>query len=393
MNDKHSTEASHYARLGASSSKAGVHKAIQSKSVSQYFAHVTEDVCGDSEYFSLLHADGAGTKSIVAYICYRETGDPSWFKSLAQDSLVMNLDDIAAVNAFDSLTLSNTIGRNRNLIDDNVIASIIEGYQEQVESLHELGIDIKLCGGETADVGDLVRTIIIDSTLFARVKKKNIIDTLNIQSGDIIVGLSSTGKASYEKEENSGLGSNGYTLARHALISKEYATRYTEILDPTLDAKLSYQGKWSIFESPAPLSQSIAKSLLSPTRSYAPLVKQIANELKKELHAVIHCTGGGQTKLIRFGKNKHYVKDQMFPVPPVCKLIAQSLGLSKRELYTVFNMGHRMEIIIPPQQLQTVIDIANSFSIDAQAVGFVEDSQGDNFLTIKTDGESLNFEL
>ncbi|MEZ4753859.1 MAG: AIR synthase-related protein [Bdellovibrionota bacterium] len=387
-----SAESNTYAKLGASSSKAGVHQAIDAKEHS-FFASVVEDVSGDKNYYSLLHADGAGTKVIVAYLAFKETGDPSWFRGIAQDSLVMNLDDIACVNAFESLVLSNTIGRNRSLIPDEVIAELIKGYQECATTLVEHGVNINLCGGETADLGDLVRTIVIDSTLFARVKKSEAISTDAIQSGDVIIGLSSTGQASYEEKENSGLGSNGYTLARHALIASKYAEKYPEIVDPSLSAKEIYQGKLDLLDPLPNLSLNLAEALLSPTRSYAPIIRETTLKLGNQVHGIIHCTGGGLSKNLRFGKNKCYIKDNLFTTPPIFELIQKSMNVPWKEMYTVFNMGHRIEIILPENSAQTVIDIAKSFGVDAQKVGYVEDSDGANEVMIQSEYGEFAYRL
>ena len=382
---KSSTESSAYSKLGASSAKGAVHTAI-GKTHRSYFAELNEDVTGNPAYLSLLHADGAGTKSILAYIAYKETGDPTWFKSLAYDSLVMNLDDIACVNAFESLTLSNTIGRNKNTIPDAALKEIISGYKEVAEHLSQNGIDIKLCGGESADLGDLIRTVVIDSTLFARVKKSEVISTDNIKANDIIIGLSSTGKAKYESESNSGLGSNGYTLARHALVASKYAEKYPEILDPAIKAA-AYQGKLDLFEEQKNLDTSLIKALLSPTRSYSPVIRKITKELK-DIHGIIHCTGGGQTKIIGFGKNKKYIKDDLFPIPEIFRMIQESMRVPLEEMYSVFNMGHRMEIICDEKHLKTISEISNEFGIEAKQIGYVEDS-GSNCVVIKSAGQEF----
>jgi phosphoribosylformylglycinamidine cyclo-ligase len=378
----HSLESELYASLGASSSKAGVLAALAGNVSHQYFAKVNADVCGDPDYFSLLHADGAGTKAIVAYLAYKETNDSSWFKGLAQDSLVMNLDDIACINAFEGIVLSNTIGRNRFLIPDEVINALITGYKDCIDLLSDLGIPIDFAGGETADMGDIIRTMVIDSTLFARVKRAEIIDASRIAAGDVIIGLCSTGHASFEKTPNSGIASNGFTLARHALLNKEYAEKYPEIVDPTLKGSSAYRGAYLLDDAPPELGMSVGEALLSPTRPYAPIIRTIAKELGSELHAAINCSGGGQTKLVRFGVNKHFIKDNLFPCPPIFDLIRKSVSLSWPELYAVFNMGSRIDIICPPAHLATVVSIAKSFDIVAQQVGYVEESQEGNKLTI-----------
>ncbi len=390
-----SNESKIYAALGASSSKQGVHKALEaslgadpqgvtSSHEPRFFAEVRPDVLGDPDYYSLLHADGAGTKSIVAYIAYQETHDPSWFKSLAIDSCIMNVDDVACVGAFEGMLLSNTIGRNRRLIPDECIEAVISGYREIVALLSTQGVPIVLAGGETADMGDLIRTLVLDSTLFARVKRTHAISTDAILPGDIIIGLSSTGTALYETEPNSSVGSNGFTLARHALIARKYSDKYPEILDPGIDPAIAYRGSHDLFSSPPPLSTSIAKSLLSPTRTYAPILKLLHQELGKDLHGAIHCSGGGQTKILRFGRNVHYVKDSLFECPPVFQLIQQSLSVPWREMYSVFNMGHRMEIILNEKHAPNVIAAAKGFGIEAKPIGHVQAGNGSNSLTIKS---------
>jgi len=385
MSGSDSRESRLYSKLGASSSKEGVHRAFNIDDNQNYFAQVQEDVCGDDNYYSLLHADGAGTKSIIAYIYFRETGDPACFRGLAQDSLVMNLDDIACVNAFESLCLSNCIGRNKQLIPDSVLKEVFNGYCDVVEKLRAAGVEITLSGGETADLGDLVRTIVVDSTLFARVKKKEIIDTSSIGAGDIIIGLSSLGQAAYEDEANSGLGSNGFTLARHALISNKYLSKYPEIADPSLDPSIAYQGTMDLLAQPEGLKDNLAKSMLSPTRTYAPVLKQVIDKLGQEVHGIIHCTGGGQSKICRFGQNKKYIKDSLFPCPPICKLIQENTGVPWQEMYTVFNMGHRMEIVCAAKHLQTVCEISDSFGIEAKQIGRVEDSVAANEVHIQSE--------
>lgn len=389
MGSADSKESRLYALLGASSSKEGVLRAVNRAASAEklaFFAELQDDVCGDPAWFSLLHADGAGTKAIVAYLAYRETGDASWIARLAQDSLAMNIDDVACVGAFSNLLLSNTIGRNRSLIPDDVIRAIIMEYREQAEQLSELGIKITLAGGETADMGDLVRTVVIDSTIFARVPKADAISTDTIADGDVLVGLSGTGTARYESAPQSSIGSNGFTLARHALIHRDYARRYPEIVDPALTSELSYRGQHLLFDAPAPLTTTIAAALLSPTRIYAPVLKEIYRELGREVHGVIHCTGGGQTKILRFGRGKKYVKDSLFPIPPVFELIQQALNVPWQEMYAVFNMGHRMELSVSPRHFLSIAQIAETFGIEAQIIGRVERSEhgSDNQLLLTT---------
>ena len=380
MTDK--KESNIYAALGASSSKEGVHQAIGATSRSSFFASVIEDVNGDPDYYSLLHADGAGTKSIAAYIAFRETSDPDWFRSVAVDALVMNLDDVVCVNAFESLLLSNTIGRNRFTVPDSVVSALIKGYTETVAMLREQGINLQLAGGETADVGDLVRTVIVDSCLFGRVKKTEAISTDAIATGDVLIGLSSTGKASYETKANSGIGSNGITLARHALIHKKYAERYPEILDEHGDRTLQYNGSMDAFDSPGHLGMSVIEALSSPTRTYAPVVKKLTSECPEGIHGIIHCTGGGQTKICRFGPGKRYIKDSLYETPPIFSLIQKELSVPWEEMYAVFNMGHRMEIACAPEVADTVIAAAEAFNIQAKKIGYVEDSDNERNQTI-----------
>lgn len=369
-------ESQHYAGLGASSSKEGVHKSVGYKAGKSHFSELCSDVCGDPNYQSILHADGAGTKSIVAYLAYRESKDPSWFKGLAQDSLVMNLDDVACVGALESLTLCNTIGRNRFLVNDECISQLIEGYNSTTKQLAEFGIKIKLAGGETADMGDLVRTLVVDSSLFARVQKKSVINFDSVTEGDSIVGFASFGRCIYETDFNSGIGSNGFTLARHALISKAYSEKYPEILCPEIDSDKAYRGKYKLFDAPKPLKQNIARALLSPTRSYTPLIVELQRELKSNIHGLVHCTGGGQAKIINFSKGKRYTKNKLFAVPAIFQLIQESLQVPWPEMYTVFNMGHRLELICPEKYAKTAIQLASELKIEAQVIGFVDEIRG-----------------
>ncbi len=371
------SESSIYKALGASSSKEGVLNAIGSKKPS-YFIELMEDVGGDKEYYSFLHADGAGTKSIVAYLAFKETNDPSWFRSLAYDSLIMNLDDVLCTGPVEALSLSNTIGRNKLVIPDTAIKEVIEGYREVVSLLATYGITVNLCGGETADVGDLVRTIIIDSTLFGRVKRDRTISTDQIVPGDVIIGLSNTGQASYEKSPNSSLSSNGYTLARHALIAKKYPEKYPEILDPNIKLSDAYNGKLDLMAKPSELGgQSLVEALLSPTRTYAPILFEIFKTVSvNEIHGIINCTGGGQTKILRFGKGVSYIKDTLFPCPPIFKMIQESLNVPWDEMYSVFNMGHRIEIISPESNYDAIKKIAATFNVESRIIGRVEKAQG-----------------
>lgn len=379
-------ESKFYAKFGASSSKEAVHSVVGN--TSDYFCKLIDDVCGDPDYYSLVHADGAGTKSIIAYLAYKETGDLKYFAGIAQDSLVMNIDDIACVNAFESLAFSNSIGRNKNIIPDEAIKVIINSYDDVIENLRDLGVDIKSCGGETADLGDLVRTIILDSTIFGRVKSTDVISTSNMQPGDVIVGLSSTGQASFENTPNSGIASNGISLARHALISKEYLSKYPEIIDPKITD--GYQGKFDIFKTEIEPGMTIIDGLLSPTRSYSPIIKKICQELGSNVHGIIHLTGGAQTKILKFGSNLKFVKNNLFPMPKIFRLIQESLSVPWDEIYTVFNSGHRIEVVLPKEYAQRVIEITNEFNIDAQIIGHLEYSEK-NALEISGEFGTFNF--
>jgi phosphoribosylformylglycinamidine cyclo-ligase len=377
---KSSKESESYARFGASSSKDGVHNALRKASdetepktsSADTFVELIPDVSGDSDYYSLLHADGAGTKSIAAYLCYREQNDARWFRGIAQDALVMNLDDVACANAFEGLALSNTIGRNRSVIADDVIAEILIGYKQVVEMLADNGIHIALCGGETADLGDLVRTIVVDSTLFARVRKESVVKCDKAVDGDVLIGISSTGQANYEDSPNSGIASNGLTLGRHALIKRSYAEKYPEIIDPALDLSESYCGESNLFDSPDPLTTTLADAITSPTRTYAPIIKKICEECGPNIHGMFHLTGGGQTKPVRFGSQLRYVKDNLFDCPPVFRLIQSTLNVPWQEMYAVFNMGHRIEIACPESEAHTIIDISSSYGLEAKQIGYVE---------------------
>lgn len=389
-----STESPLYAKLGASSSKEGLHRALADSGAAEpggFFAQLQEDVCGDSRYYSLLHADAAGTKGAAAYLAFRESGDPSWMAGLAQDALVMNLDDIACVGAFEGILLSNTIGRNLRLIPDSAIAAIIGRYRELCAQFERQGIRIRMAGGETEDVGDILRTLSVSCTLFARVRRDAAISTDNIRPGDLIIGLASSGKCSYESEPNSGIGCNGITAARHGLIHNSYLAQYPELLDPGVDRKIAYQGRYKLFEEPPALKMSVAKALLSPTRSYAPVILKLMKVLGDKLHGAIHCSGGGQTKIIRFGKGLRYVKDNLFTPPPVFTLIQEALSIPWNEMYSVFNMGHRMEVLVPPAGAADVIAAAGEFEIEARQIGYVEPSPSGNSVLLRTAYGEFNY--
>ncbi|MDI3505942.1 MAG: phosphoribosylformylglycinamidine cyclo-ligase [Bacteroidota bacterium] len=368
-----------YDLRGVSATKEDVHNAIKNSDKGIYpkaFCKIIPDILGgDPDYCNIMHADGAGTKTSLAYVYWRETGDLSVWKGIAQDALIMNIDDLLCVGATDNILLSSTIGRNKNLIPGEVISAIINGTNDLCEELSALGIHIFPTGGETADVGDLVRTIIVDSTVTCRMKRSEIIDNSHIQAGDVIVGLSSTGKASYEKEYNGGMGSNGLTSARHDVFDNYLAQKYPESYDPNIPADLVYSGKMKLTDQIENLGIDAGKLVLSPTRTYSPIISLIFSKLRNKIHGMIHCSGGAQTKIMHFlGQDLRVVKDHLFPVPPLFDLIQKQSGTDWQEMYKVFNMGHRMEIYLPEEYAQQVIDISNSFDVEAQIVGRVEQS-------------------
>ena len=384
-----------YDMRGVSASKEDVHNAIKNIDKGLYpkaFCKIIPDIIGgDPDYCNIMHADGAGTKSSLAYIYWKETGDMSVWKGIAQDSLIMNIDDLLCVGATDNILLSSTIGRNKNLIPGEVIAAIINGTQELIDELKELGVNIISTGGETADVGDLVRTIIVDSTVTARMKRSDVINNANIADGDVIVGISSCGQASYEKSYNGGMGSNGLTSARHDVFAKYLAKKYPESFDPQVPDELVYSGNVSLTDSVEGVDVNAGQLVLSPTRTYAPVIKKLLDTMRSDIHGMVHCSGGAQTKIMHFVTNKHVIKDNLFPVPPLFKLIQEQSGTDWKEMYKVFNMGHRMEIYLRPEKAQEVIDIAKSFNIDAQIVGRVSDAPA-NRLTIISEKGTFEYE-
>ncbi len=368
-----------YAQRGVSASKEDVHNAIKNIDKGIFpkaFCKIVPDFLGgDTDYCNIMHADGAGTKSSLAYVYWRETGDISVWKGIAQDALIMNIDDLLCVGATDNILLSSTIGRNKNLIPGEVISAIINGTNELCEELSSLGVNIYPTGGETADVGDLVRTIIVDSTVTCRMKRADVIDNANIRSGDVIVGLSSSGQATYEKEYNGGMGSNGLTSARHDVFSNYLAQKYPESYDAAIPQDLLYSGNLKLTEHIDSLNIDAGKLMLSPTRTYSPVISLIMRELRGEIHGMIHCSGGAQTKIMHFLNNGlKVVKDNLFPIPPLFRLIQQQSGTDWKEMYKVFNMGHRMEIYLPEIYALRIMEISESFNIDAQIVGRVEKS-------------------
>jgi len=369
---------SRYNLRGVSASKEDVHEAIKNIDKGIFpnaFCKVIPDILvGDEDYCTIMHADGAGTKSALAYLYWKETSDLSVWKGIAQDAIVMNTDDLLCVGATDNILLSSTIGRNKNLIPGVVISEIINGTEEFLAEMRNLGINMYSTGGETADVGDLVRTIIVDSTVTARMKRADVITNEKIAPGDVIVGLSSSGTATYEKEYNGGMGSNGLTSARHDVFAKYLKKKYPESFDPQVPAELCYSGGYKLTDNPNNLPLDVGKLVLSPTRTYAPVIKKILDAHRENIHGMIHCSGGAQTKVLNFVEKLHIIKDNMFDVPPLFKIIQKESGTSWQEMYKVFNMGHRFEIYLPEEFAQDIIDISKSFNIDAQIVGRCETS-------------------
>ena len=368
-----------YMMRGVSASKEDVHNAIKNIDKGIFpgaFCKIIPDILGgDPEYCNIMHADGAGTKSSLAYMYWKETGDLSVWKGIAQDALIMNIDDLLCVGATDNILVSSTIGRNKLLVPGEVISAVINGTDELLADLRKLGIGVYATGGETADVGDLVRTIIVDSTVTCRMKRCDVIDNANIRPGDVIVGLASFGKASYESEYNGGMGSNGLTSARHDVFGKYLAEKYPESYDNAVPEELVYSGSLHLTDSVSGSPLDAGKLVLSPTRTYAPVIKRLLDEMRKDIHGMVHCSGGAQTKVMNFvGDNCRVVKDNLFPLPPLFRTIKEQSGTDWGEMYKVFNMGHRMEIYLSEKEAQRVIDISKSFDIDARIVGRIEES-------------------
>ena len=369
-----------YALRGVSAAKEDVHNAIKNIDKGLFpkaFCKIVPDyLTGDEDYCLLMHADGAGTKSSLAYLYWKETGDISVWKGIAQDALIMNIDDLLCVGATDNIMLSSTIGRNKNLIPAEVISAIINGTEELIQELKSFGVTIHSTGGETADVGDLVRTIIVDSTVTARMKRSDVIDNANIQPWDVIVGLASFGQASYEKEYNGGMGSNGLTSARHDVFAKYLADKYPESFDAAVPSDLVYSGQVKLTDDVENSPIDAGKLVLSPTRTYAPIIKAILEKYSpKEIHGMVHCSGGAQTKILHFIDNLHIIKDNLFPIPPLFKLIQEQSKTDWKEMYQVFNCGHRMELYVPAEIANDIIEISKSFNVEAQIVGKVEASE------------------
>jgi len=382
------SNSSRYDKRGVSSQKEDVHSAIRNIDKGLFpkaFCKVIPDISGgDEAWCSIMHADGAGTKSSLAYIYWKETGDISVWKGIAQDAIVMNLDDLLCVGATGNIMLSSTIGRNKKLIPGEVIAEIISGTEEFLELMRSHGIGIWSSGGETADVGDLVRSIIVDSTVFCRMRRSEVIDNSRIQAGDLIVGLSSAGQTTYEREYNGGMGSNGLTSARHDVFCKQYAARYPESFDGEVPAELVYSGSKALTDPSSIPGLDIGKLVLSPTRTYAPVIKTMLDGFRKEIHGMVHCSGGGQTKVLHFSGGLHVVKDNLFPVPPLFRLIREESGTDWKEMYRVFNMGHRMELYVPAKIAPDLVETAAAFSLEARIVGHVE-APGPAGLTIRSE--------
>jgi len=378
-----------YNQRGVSASKEDVHNAIKNIDKGLFpkaFCKIVPDyLTNDDDYCLIMHADGAGTKSSLAYLYWRETGDISVWKGIAQDALIMNIDDLLCVGATDNILLSSTIGRNKNLIPAEVISAIINGTEELIAELKSFDVTIHSTGGETADVGDLVRTIIVDSTVTARMKRKDVIDNANIQPGDVIVGLASFGQAKYEKSYNGGMGSNGLTSARHDVFAKYLAEKYPESFDAAVPYELVYSGQTKLTDTVADSPIDAGKLVLSPTRTYAPIIKAILEKYTaKDIHGMVHCSGGAQTKVLHFVDNVHVIKDNLFPVPPLFKLIQENSKTDWKEMYQVFNCGHRMELYVPEEIANDIISISESFGVEARIVGRVEASENKK-LTIQSE--------
>ena len=375
-----------YIQRGVSASKEDVHNAIKHVDKGLYptaFCKIIPDILGGNpEYCNIMHADGAGTKSSLAYMYWKETGDIGVWRDIAQDALIMNIDDLLCVGATDNILVSSTIGRNKLLVGGEVISAIINGTEELLAELREMGVGVYSTGGETADVGDLVRTIIVDSTVTCRMKRSDVIDNGNIRGGDVIVGLSSSGQASYESKYNGGMGSNGLTSARHDVFAHELAKKYPESYDAAVPEELVYSGNKNLTDTVDGSPLDAGRLVLSPTRTYAPIIKAILSEMRAKIHGMVHCSGGAQTKVLHFVKNKKIIKDNLFPIPPLFKLIHEESGTPPQEMYKVFNMGHRMELYVAPEDAERIIEISRSYGVDAQIVGRVEEHAEGNSLEI-----------
>jgi phosphoribosylformylglycinamidine cyclo-ligase len=379
---------------GVSATKEDVHNAIKNVDKGLYpnaFCKIIPDLMGnDPDYCNIMHADGAGTKSSLAYLYWKETGDLSVWKGIAQDAIVMNTDDLLCVGATDNILFSSTIGRNKSLIPGEVIAALINGAEEVLEMLRSNGIDIISTGGETADLGDLVRTIVVDSTVTARMRRDDVITNEKISAGDVIIGFSSSGQSTYEDQYNGGMGSNGLTSARHDVFNKLYADKYPESYDPHIPTELCYTGSYLLTDTLEGLPVNLGKLVLSPTRTYAPIFKKILDEYRSDIHGIIHCSGGAQTKILHFIKDLHIVKDTLFDVPALFDIIQKESGTSWKEMYKVFNMGHRMEVYASEKYAKDIVSISKSFNVEAKIIGYVDSSEK-TFLTISSDNGSYTY--
>lgn len=380
-----------YDQRGVSASKEDVHRAIEKLDKGLFpraFCKISPDLLGgDQDYCNVMHADGAGTKSSLAYLYWRETGDLSVWKGIAQDALVMNVDDLLCVGAVGPILLSSTIGRNKHRIPGEVISAIIQGTEEFAALLRSHGLEIHSTGGETADVGDLVRTIQVDSTVVTRMRRKEVIDNANIRAGDVIVGLSSYGKASYELDYNGGMGSNGLTSARHDIFVKEYARKYPESFNPEVPDDLVYSGKYKLTDSIPGVPLNAGKLVLSPTRTYVPVMLPVLRKIRERIHGMVHCSGGAQTKVLHFVEDLHIIKDNLFPVPPLFELIYEQSATTWQEMYKVFNMGHRMEIYVSPKDAEEIIKAAEAVQVEAKVIGRVEPAAGKKVTIRSPQGE------
>jgi len=385
---------SKYSKRGVSSSKEDVHNAIKNVDKGLYpkaFCKVVPDLLGgDKDFCNIMHADGAGTKSSLAYLYWKETGDMSVWKGIAQDAIIMNTDDLLCAGASDNILISSTIGRNKTLIPGEVVSAVIRGTEEVLEELRSLGIGIWSTGGETADLGDLVRTIVVDSTVVARIRKSDVISNDNIKPGDVIIGLASYGQTTYEKVYNSGIGSNGLTSARHDVFGSYLASKYPESYDTALPDNLIYSGRFRLTDNIEGFVMDAGRLVLSPTRTYAPVVKQILGSMRPEIHGMIHCSGGGQVKVMQFVDNMHIIKDNMLPVPPLFRIIQEQSGTPWKEMYKVFNMGHRFEIYTSEKNADTIISIARGFNLEAKIIGRCEASD-EKLLTIATENGTFEY--
>ncbi len=385
-----------YKKLGVSSKKEEVHKALESIDKGLFpgaFCKIVEDIAGSPDYCSIFHEDGAGTKASLAYMYYKETGDINVFNGIVHDAMVMNIDDILCVGATGDLFLSNTITRNANFISGKILSTIINEYESYSKKLNTYGLKITTCGGETEDLGDLVKTLSVFASIFTRMKREDVIDANQIKSSDVIIGLASFGKSSYEDEYNSGIGSNGLTLARHGMLSHEYHKKYPECYDQNLDEKFIFFGKYQLTDMIDELNMNVGKALLSPTRTYAPVIIDILKEYRQEIHGIIHNTGGGQTKILKFGKGIKYVKNNLFKVPHIFKLIQGSSKTKWKEMFGVFNMGHRMELLCDESIASNIINITKNYDIDSKIIGYCEKSpiKSKNRLELRSEFGSYSY--